>query len=138
MKIKIYISILLIAFFSVKIYAQKIELKVSFNDTLLKPAKLITYNNSLSLQELSNEITSVINQLQQNGFLIATTDSIVVDSSFFHVFIRLGKTYQWTSLKNKNIDEEILSKIGFRDKLYNNKPFREKQLKTFFNKIILF
>lgn len=138
MKIKIYITIILFTLFSVKIYAQKIELKISFNDTLIKSSKLISYKNLLSLQELNNELTSVINQLQQNGFLIATTDSIVVDSSFFHVFIHLGKTYQWTFLKNKNIDEELLSKIGFRDKLYNNKPFSENQLKTFFNKVILF
>ena len=76
--------------------------------------------------------------IQQNAFLTATTDSIIIDSNFYHVFIHLGKTYKWTSLTNKNIDEEILSKIGFRDKLYNNKPFNESQLKNFFKKIILF
>jgi outer membrane protein assembly factor BamA len=123
---------------SIKYHAQKIELKVSFNDTLLKPSKLIHYNNTLNLPGLKNELTNIFSQLHQNSYLVSTTDSILVDSSFYHVYIHLGKTYKWTSLTNKNIDEEILSKIGFRDKLYNNKPFNEKQLKSFFNKIILF
>jgi outer membrane protein assembly factor BamA len=104
----------------------------------LNTSKLINYNTTLNLTELKNEISDIINQLNHNAYLNSSTDSIVVDSSFYHVFIHLGKTYKWTSLKNKNIDEEVLSKIGYRDKLFNNKPFNQKQLKTFFNKVILF
>ncbi len=113
-------------------------MKISFNDTTLKPSKLINYSTTTSLYELKNELKNIINQLHQKAFLLATTDSIVVDTTFYHVFIKLGKTYQWASLENINIDEEILSKIGFRDKLYQNKPFNEKQVQTFFNKVILF
>ncbi len=139
MKSKLYIPlIILVTFVNTTIRAQKIDLLVSFNDTILKASKFINYNNSLTLPELNSELSDVLNQLHQEAYLTATTDSMVVDSSHYHVFIHLGKTYQWTSLTNKNIDEEILSKIGFRDKLYNNRPFSEKQLKNFFNKVILF
>ena len=137
MKFKAYISVLLIFTF-INVNAQKIEFKISFNDTTLKTSKLIDYNKFLNLPQLKNELSDVLSQLHQKAFLIATTDSIIIDSSHYHVFIHLGKTYKWTSLTNKNIDEEILSKIGFRDKLYNNKPFNEKRLKNFFRKIILF
>ena len=137
MKLKTYILLLLL-FTLLNSKAQKIELKISFNDTVLKTNKLINYNSNIRLASLKNELTIILNQLQQNAFLTATTDSIIIDSNFYHVFIHLGKTYKWTSLTNKNIDEEILSKIGFRDKLYNNKPFNESQLKNFFKKIILF
>lgn len=139
MKLKIYIILLsLITFFSVSVSAQKIELKISFNDTIIKTSKLIDYNNSLELAELKNELSNILAHLHQKAFLTATTDSIVIDSSHYHVFIHLGKIYKWTSLTNKNIDEEILSKIGYRDKVYNNRPFSEKQLKNFFKKVILF
>ncbi|MBL4594454.1 MAG: BamA/TamA family outer membrane protein [Flavobacteriales bacterium] len=137
MKLKAYI-LLLYTFTLLNVTAQKIELKVTFNDSTLKTTKLINYNNILGLPALKDELSGILNQLHQKAFLIASTDSIIVDSSYFHVFIHLGKTYKWTSLTNKNIDEEILSKIGFRDKLYNDKPFSEKQLKNFFKKIILF
>ena len=138
MKQKIYIALIFLNLFCLKIHAQKIDMKISFNDTTLKPSKLINYSTTTSLYELKNELKNIINQLHQKAFLLATTDSIVVDTTFYHVFIKLGKTYQWASLENINIDEEILSKIGFRDKLYQNKPFNEKQVQTFFNKVILF
>ena len=137
MKLKHYIFILLLFSLS-KIEAQKIELQFSFNDTLIKPSKLINYNEVSSIQNLKSDITSALNQLNQKGFLTATTDSIVVDSSFYHIYLHLGKTYKWTSLTNKNIDEEVLSKLGFRDKLYYNKPFNEKQIQNFFKKVILY
>lgn len=139
MKLTIHIVLLLlVTFFLASVSAQKIELKISFNDTLIKTSKLIDYNNSLELSELKSELSNTLKQLHQKAFLIATTDSIIIDSSHYHVFIHLGKIYKWTSLTNKNIDEEILSKIGYRDKLYNNRPFSEKQLKNFFKKVILF
>ncbi|PCI94778.1 MAG: hypothetical protein COB15_13475 [Flavobacteriales bacterium] len=113
-------------------------MKISFNDTTLKTSKLIDYDEKVTLQSLKNEITSSLNQLQQKGFLTSTTDSIIIDSSFHHIYLHLGKTYQWTSLTNKNIDEEILSKLGFRDKLYYNKPFNKKQIQNFFKKVIIY
>ena len=137
LKLKIYISFLFIFIF-INVLAQKIELKVSFNDTILKTSKLIDYNKQLSLPQLKTELSGILFQLHQKAFLTASTDSIIVDSSYYQIYIRLGKSYKWTTLSNKNIDEEILSKIGFREKLYNNKPFNQQQLKNFFKKIIQF
>jgi outer membrane protein assembly factor BamA len=137
LKFKHYILAFLL-FSIAEIYAQNIELKFSFNDTTVTTAKLIRYEKNSTIPLLKTVISSSLNQLQQKGFLTVTTDSIIVDSSFYHIFLHLGKTYKWTSLTNKNIDEEILSKLGFRDKLYNNKPFNEKQLQNFFNKVLLY
>ena len=137
MKLKHYI-LLFFWIILLQVSGQKIELKISFNDTILKTSKLINYNNEITLPKLKEELSNVLIQIQQKAFLTATYDSIIVDSAYYHAYINLGKTYQWTSLTNKNIDEEILSKIGFRDKLYNNKPFNERQLKNFFKKIITF
>lgn len=137
LKLRYYISLLFISAL-LNVNAQKIELKVSFNDTTLKTSKLIDYNELINLQQLKNELSNILLQLHQKAFLTASTDSITIDSSYYHIYIQLGKAYKWTTLTNKNIDEEILSKIGFRDKLYNNKPFNENQLKNFFKKVILF
>ncbi len=137
MKLKHYILIIVLFSF-LKIDAQKIELKISFNDTTIKTSKLLDYNKTSSLPNLKKEITTALNQLQKKGFLSATTDSIVIDSTLHHIYLHLGRIYKWTTLTNQNIDEEILSKIGFRDKLFNNKPFNEKQIQNFFTKIILY
>jgi outer membrane protein assembly factor BamA len=137
LKFKHYILAFLFFSFS-EIDAQSIELKFSFNDTTLETSKLIRFENVSTVPQLKTVISATINQLQLKGFLTATTDSIIVDSSLYHIFLHLGKTYKWTSLTNKNIDEEILSKLGFRDKLYNKKPFKEKQLQHFFNKVLIY
>jgi outer membrane protein assembly factor BamA len=121
-----------------KLNAQNIDLKISFNDTILKPSKLVDFNEELALPQIKKELSNVLAQLQQQAYLTATFDSIIIDSTHYHAFIDLGKTFQWTSLTNKNIDEEVLSKIGFRDKLYNNRPFNARQLKNFFKKIITY
>lgn len=68
---------------------------------------------------------------------MASLDSIAIDSNYYNAFFKLGKTFKWSTLSNQNIDEEILSKIGFRDKLYNSKPFNQKQLSNLYKKVII-
>jgi outer membrane protein assembly factor BamA len=135
--IHILLTVLLVFFISAA-SAQKIELKVSFNDTIVKTSKFFDYNKQLAVSGLKPQLSQILNKLHSKAYLTASTDSIIVDSSHYHVYIHLGKIYKWTSLKNKNIDEEILSKIGFRDKVYNNRPFSQKQLINFYHKIISF
>jgi outer membrane protein assembly factor BamA len=109
---------------------------VSFNDTLLKAKKLVDFSPFLKQPLLKDELNSIISMLHQKGYLTATLDSLIADSNYYSAHIKLGKTYKWTQLSNKNIDEEILSKLGYRDKLYNNRPFNQKQLTNFFHKVI--
>lgn len=118
-------------------FSQKIELNILFNDTTLKANKLITFNNEIELSTLKTELKDNLNQLHQDGYLMASIDSITADSSYYVVYYKLGKTFKWSTLSNQNIDEEILSKIGFRDKLYNNKPFNQKQLGNLYKKVII-
>lgn len=121
---------------SVSAFSQKIELNILFNDTALKASKLINYNNELELSSLKSELKNNLNQLHQKGYLMCSIDSITADSLHYTVYYKLGQTFKWSTLSNQNIDEEILSKIGFRDKLYNNKPFNQKQLSNLYEKVI--
>lgn len=136
MKYFIYIFLFILSIGSVS--AQKITFNVIFNDTSLSANKLIKYNTTIEITELKYEINNCLSQLYEESFMAATTDSITVDSNYYTSYISLYKKYKWVTLKNRNIDEEVLSKIGFRDKIYNNKPFRPKQLTVFFNKVITY
>lgn len=121
---------------SVSAFSQKIELNILFNDTSLKASKLINYNSELELSSLKSELKNSLNQLHQKGYLMSSIDSIITDSLHYTAYYKLGQTFKWSTLSNQNIDEEILSKIGFRDKLYNNKPFNQKQLSNLYKKVI--
>ena len=118
-------------------FAQKIGLSVTFNDTLLRPTKIINYSKNIDLTSLKNELEEVIGQLHSQAYLIATIDSIVINNEQYNAFIQLGKRYKWTYLTTSGIDEEVLSKIGFRDKVFNQRPFNHKQLYSFYEKTIV-
>lgn len=118
------------------VFSQKITLTTFFNDSTIKSSKLITYNKYFDVSQLSNELNKVINELNGKAYLTASIDSIVVDTTFYKAYIHLGNVYKWNYLTPVNIDEEVLSKIGFRDKVFNNKPFNKGQLSSFFVRII--
>lgn len=121
--------------------AQNINLSIQFNDTSLtqkQQKELFTYNSLITFAGLKNELININKQLSSRSFLTNSVDSIIVDSSNFVAYFHLGKQYKWASLRTQTIDEGVLSKIGFRDKLYNNKPFNQKQLHNFYEKVIAF
>lgn len=134
---------LLLSFLSVFgfLSAQNTNLSIQFNDTLLtqkQQKELFTFNASTTLAGLKNELVTITKQFHAKSFLTASVDSVIVDSSYFVAYFHLGKMFKWTTLKTSTIDEGILSKVGFRDKIYNNKPFNQPQLQRFYTKVISF
>ncbi len=117
--------------------AQKIELEIIFNDTLLRPTKLFAYSKNISLENLKVELNTFITKLNSQAYLTATIDSIIIENNKYQTYIHLGKQFKWTYLKTKGIDEEVLSKIGFRDKIFTNRPFSARQLYSFYEKLIV-
>ncbi len=121
--------------------AQNKKVSVIFNDTILSSKQqkelLLTSTNS-SFINLNAAIKNITTQLYQNAYLTAHIDSIISDSTTYFIHYHLGKQIKWANLTTKTIDEGILSKIGFRDKIYNNRPFNQNQLKRFFDKVISF
>ena len=53
-------------------------------------------------------------------------------------YINPGGVYKWVTLKQGNVDEGILSKVGFREKLYNNKPIHYKQVRKLHEKLLTY
>lgn len=117
---------------------KKITLHIVFNDSLsLNAEKLVNYSKFIPVANLKNELLSINKQLFQMAYIEASLDSIIINDSLYKCFYHIGKQYKWTHLKKGNIDEEVLSKIGFREKVFYNKPFNQNQLKKFFERIIL-
>ena len=122
-------------------FAQNKKVTVIFNDTILsskQQKELLSTSTNSSFINLNAAIKNITTQLYQNAYLTAHIDSITTDSTAFMLHYHLGKQIKWANLTTKTIDEGILSKIGFRDKIYNNRPFNQNQLKRFFDKVISF
>jgi hemolysin activation/secretion protein len=75
------------------------------------------------------ELQQILFIVFDNAYLAAQYDSLKEDSTFLTAYLNIGARYKWAHLKHGNVDEGVLSQIGFREKLYNNKPVYFKDVK---------
>lgn len=68
--------------------------------------------------------------LQNAGYLEASADSLIWRDSVLTAHLHLGQQYEWAILENGNVAQSILEKIGFRENLYQKKPFHHSQIKN--------
>lgn len=101
--------------------------------------KSITYKKSfLSKTERDTELKNVLFTCYDNAYLTASYDSIIEDSIASKAYLNFGKQYKWAYLKKGNVDEGVLSEIGFREKIYSNKPVYFKDVKKIQERLITY
>ncbi|MGB0805979.1 MAG: BamA/TamA family outer membrane protein [Salibacteraceae bacterium] len=82
--------------------------------------------------EIHIALKEYISALNEKGYLSASLDSISGDSVLQTAYIFYGSKYEWAHLNTDSVDEEILSRTGFRNKQFLDKPFSVKQVSNFF------
>jgi len=101
--------------------------------------KKITYKKSFTREsERTKELQKVLFQCFDNAYLAAEYDSTITDSLKQTVYLSFGSQYKWANLKHGNVDEGVLSEIGFREKLYTNKPVSYRDVKRVQEKLITY
>lgn len=123
------------------VYAQKkYTLVIRVKDTVYeKGFKMPGYPKKTgSPLECRQEIKRVILSLYDEAYLAASIDSIVEDSDSISAYLVIGKQYKWAYLEKGNIDEEVLSQAGYRQKIYMHKPFYYKNIHALMDKILGF
>jgi outer membrane protein assembly factor BamA len=99
--------------------------------------KKIDYRKNFTAKNLlEKELQRVLSVCYDNAYLVAEYDSIVVDSLSTNAYLNFGAQYKWAMLKKGNVDEGVLSEIGFREKLYNNKPLKYKDVRKVRERIV--
>ena len=87
-----------------------------------------------------NECISYINDLPATlvakGYVTASLDSILYDSSFAKIVLYLGERYQWAQLDAKHIDASILQSVGWREKIFTDKPMDFAQVQQWQEKVL--
>jgi outer membrane protein assembly factor BamA len=108
--------------------AQNYVLHVVYNNDSL--TNKINYKSIFSSKKFRDkELQKILFELYDNAYLTAQFDSLKEDSLKLTAYLNIGKPYKWAYLKNGNVDEGALSEIGFREKLYRNKPVNFKDIK---------
>ncbi len=141
-KLKNLLLFSFLLYFSLPCSAQKVQqLTLVFNPSLSDAKLNKRLNERLdfkTVDERNEQLKFVFRQLRENGYLTAATDSLQLDSLQLTVFVSLGDTYRWANLKKGNVDEELLSAIGFREKFYFDHVFSPSELALLLEKIIVF
>ena len=113
------------------ILAQSITLKIlpEDTDTVFLEENTVYETEFLDTFSLYNQLSNLRLQLNGQGYLEASTDSLVWQDSTAIAHFHLGKQYEWAFLKNGNVENTLLEQTGFREKLYQNKVFTYQQLR---------
>lgn len=131
----IFISLL----FGQVLFAQKsISLKIKSVDQTALPLNPPSEKKHKSDYDIQISLRGYIKSLHEHGYLSASIDSVIGDSVHKTAFLFLGQKFEWTKLHTDSLDEEILSRTGFRDKLYLNRPFNPKQINRFFEDVLTY
>jgi outer membrane protein assembly factor BamA len=89
-----------------------------------------------------NECIAYINKmpayLQSKGFVNASLDSILYDSLSARVVVYIGEKYQWAALDTRSIDPSVLDAVGWREKLFIEKPMDFNQVEQWQGKILTY
>lgn len=88
--------------------------------------------DSLLLTAYANE---TLVDLYDDGYLFAAFDIKRAETCYIANW-KVGSKYQWANLDKGNIPEVLLSKIGYRQRFYQNKVFSLKELNKLLEKII--
>lgn len=127
---------LLSLFFSGSLLAQGYALQVHFRAELPFLKKIKIQTNFQTVRDREKELQRLLYLFYDNAYLTASCDSTVSDSLKMDVWIRPGSQYKWALLGKGNVEEEVLSAVGYREKLYNNRPLNYKNVRRLEERIL--
>ncbi len=78
--------------------------------------------------EVEKELGRLRMSLSHLSYLANSIDSIHIKENSTQAFLSVGEAYKWAELQPGSVDPLFLSRIGFRERLYSNKPFYYKEL----------
>ncbi|PHN04103.1 BamA/TamA family outer membrane protein [Flavilitoribacter nigricans] len=96
------------------------DLPVRFSDTLALKSALQTW----------------VLELHGRSYLEASVDTLMRVADEYIAFLHLGDRYQWAALTNGNVDPVFLDKVGFRERLYSNRPFAYRQVQDLLESLL--
>ncbi len=101
--------------------------------------KKITYKKQLSSKEfIFSETNKIYVSLVNEGYISAAIDSITNDSLTYKAYITAGQKYKWVNLRYGKKDQGVISKLGYNERFFSNRPFKFHELSRFMEKIIVY
>ncbi|SHI39478.1 Surface antigen variable number repeat-containing protein [Hymenobacter daecheongensis DSM 21074] len=72
-------------------------------------------------------VRALVLALQADSYLTASADAMRWYHDTLRVQLYVGEKFRWARLRNGNLGDALLTRAGFREKLYANQPFEPSQ-----------
>jgi len=107
---------------------QQVRLEFRPADTMAAgDIRRLNYNTKpKSKPEARKEMNRVLRYFNSRGHLTASIDSLQEDSASITAWLHTGPVYQTTVIRRGNAGTNMLGQSGFREKIYKNKPFNNR------------
>ncbi|MBN8676380.1 MAG: hypothetical protein J0L56_19795 [Chitinophagales bacterium] len=127
---RVQISVLVFLLLSIHLPAQDkyiLRLKGVDKDSVVLASQLGIPGDFTSRYACTEYINKLPGLLQAKGYVTASIDSLRYDSSFASMVLFAGQVYRWAQLEATGIDAALLDAVGWREKMFTDKPmdFRE-------------
>lgn len=102
--------------------------------------KKTTYTKQYATKSLLDKaLNTVYVSLINQGYISASIDSVLSDSlKYYTAYLVIGSKYKWTQLYYNPSNIAIINKLGYGERFFVNRPFKNQELKTFLDKIITY
>ncbi|HRO45630.1 POTRA domain-containing protein [Agriterribacter sp.] len=98
-------------------------------DTSFRPETLGLQTTFANQAQCRQYIDQAISSLQLKGYITASADSTVFDSTAAQVWIYAGNVYQWAELNTDSADKKMLAAIGWNSKAFTHTPLDFAQVR---------
>ena len=103
-------------------------------DFLENNLKLQTaFSSRVSCIEYVNRLTP---DLHAKGYLTASIDSVVFDSTSAKMLLYVGEAYKWAHLTTVSVDPSLLSAVGWNERQFPGKPMDFTTIKAWQERIL--
>jgi outer membrane protein assembly factor BamA len=129
-------TLILCVLISLNVNAQLSLQIIQYNQTTqgIKPFNYRKFHNNEKNAE--QEINRYLNNLIAQGYASASLDSLSYQENKMIAYVFCGLPYNWIKLSAGNVDEIILSKTGYREKLFRGKTFEHRKLEKMMVKML--
>ena len=74
--------------------------------------------------------------LQAKGYVTSSVDDIRYDSASARLVLFMGSLYRWAQLDAKHVDPALLDAVGWREKMFANRPMDFTQVKLWQDRLL--
>jgi outer membrane protein assembly factor BamA len=69
------------------------------------------------------EVRALVLSLQNDAYLTASADTLQWQADTVRVRLYVGEPFRWARLRNGNLGDALLTRAGYRERFFTNKPF---------------